>query len=137
MAAAVAERRLLRPLDRRRDHVRGGPAGVRGQASVLVYSDYLCPYCARLSPVLARLREALGDRLVYGYRQFPNERVHPGAEVLSRAAEAAGRQGKFWQMHDALFERSPALTEAVALDMAEKLKLDMARFRRDLDDPKL
>ena len=135
--AAVAERRLLRPVDRRRDHVRGGPAGRRGQATVLVYGDYLCPYCRRLSPVLARLREALGDRLAYAYRQFPNERVHPGAEVMSRAAEAAGRQGKFWEMHDALFERSPALTEAIALELAAKLGLDLHRFRRDLEDPKL
>ena len=117
--------------------MRGGPAGVRGQATVLVYSDYLCPYCARLSPVLARLREALGDRLAYAYRQFPNERVHPGAEYMSRAAEAAGRQGKFWEMHDALFERAPALTEAIVLELAGKLGLDMPRFRRDLDDPKL
>ena len=110
---------------------------MRGQSTVLVYSDYLCPYCARLAPVLARLREALGDRLAYAYRQFPNERVHPGAEFLSRAAEAAGRQGKFWEMHDALFARSPALTEAIAYELAEKLGLDMARFKRDLDDPKL
>jgi len=135
--AAAAERRLLRPVDRRHDRMRGGPAGVRGQSTVLVYSDYLCPYCARLAPVLARLREALGDRLAYAYRQFPNERVHPGAEFLSRAAEAAGRQGKFWEMHDALFARSPALTEAIAYELAEKLGLDMARFKRDLDDPKL
>ena len=114
-----------------------GRPGVRGQATVLVYGDYLCPYCARLSPVMARLREALGDRLAYAYRQFPNERVHPGAEYMSRAAEAAGRQGKFWEMHDALFERSPALTEAIVLELAKKLGLDLPRFQRDLDDPKL
>ena len=137
MGDAVAERRLLRPVDRRRDRVRGGPPGVRGQSTVLIYSDYLCPYCARLSPVLARLREALGDRLVYAYRQLPNERVHPGAEYMSRAAEAAGRQGKFWEMHDALFDRSPALTEAIVLELAQKLGLDMHRFAHDLDDAKL
>jgi len=135
--ASVAERRLLRPVDRRRDRMRGGPAGVRGQATVLVYGDYLCPYCRRLAPVLARLREALGERLAYAYRQFPNEGVHPGAEYMSRAAEAAGRQGKFWEMHDALFERSPALTEAIVLELAKKLRLDLPRFQRDLDDPKL
>ena len=137
MADAAAERRLLRPVDRRRDRMRGGPAGVRGQSTVLIYGDYLCPYCARLSPVLAHLREALGDRLAYAYRQLPNERVHPGAEYMSRAAEAAGRQGKFWEMHDALFERSPALTEAIVLQLAKKLGLDLHRFQHDLDDPKL
>jgi NhaA family Na+:H+ antiporter len=135
--AAAAERRLLRPLDRRRDRTRGGPAGVRGQSTVVIYGDYLCPYCARLSPVLARLREALGQRLAYAYRQFPNERVHPGAEFMSRAAEAAGRQGKFWEMHDALFERSPNLSDAIVFELAKKVGLDLNRFRRDLDDPKL
>ena len=137
MASGVAERRLLRPVDRRRDQVRGGPAGRRRQSTVVIYGDYLCPYCRRLRPVLARLREALGDRLAYAYRQFPNERVHPGAEFLSRAAEAAGRQGKFWQMHDALFEHPSALTEKVALELAGSLGLDMRRFRRDLEDPKV
>jgi NhaA family Na+:H+ antiporter len=137
MAAAGADRRLLRPVDRRRDNVRGGPAGRRGQVTVVIYGDYLCPYCRRLRPVLARLREALGDRLVYAFRQFPNERVHPGAEFLSRAAEAAGRQGKFWEMHDALYDQTSPLSEAVALELAKRLRLDMARFRRDLDDPKL
>jgi Na+:H+ antiporter, NhaA family len=135
--ASSADRRLLRPVDRRRDHVRGGPAGKRGQATVLVYSDYLCPYCRRLRPVLARLHEALGDRLAYAYRQFPNERVHPGATFLSRAAEAAGRQGKFWEMHDALYDQTAPLTEALALELAKGLRLDMRRFRKDLDDPQL
>ena len=133
---AAGERRLLRPVDRRRDHVRGGPAQ-RGQATVVIYGDYLCPYCRRLRPVLARLRDALGERLAYAYRQYPNERVHPGSEFLSRAAEAAGRQGKFWEMHDALFDQSAPLTEAIALDLAKRLDLDMRRFRRDLEDPKL
>ena len=135
--ASSADRRLLRPVDRRRDHVRGGPAGKRGQSTVLIYSDYLCPYCRRLRPVLARLHEALGDRMAYAYRQFPNERVHPGATFLSRAAEAAGRQGKFWEMHDALYDQTAPLTEALAMELAKGLRLDMRRFRKDLDDPQL
>ncbi len=102
--------RLQRPVDRSRDHVRGGnaPSGVR---TVVVYGDYLCPYCRRLRLVIARLRETLGERLAYVFRHFPNETAHPGAGFLARAAEAAGRQGRFWEMHDWLYEQEPPLSE--------------------------
>ena len=74
----MASEKLLRPIDPNRDHVRGGSAP-DDIISVVVYGDYLCPYCRRLRHVLARLRQALGERLAYVFRQFPNERAHPGA----------------------------------------------------------
>jgi Na+:H+ antiporter, NhaA family len=77
--------------------------------TVLIYGDYLCPYCRRLGQVLDRLRLTLGDRLVQVYRHYPNERAHPGAELASIAAEAAGKQGRFWEMNDALYKFDPAL----------------------------
>ena len=129
------EHRLRRPVDRRRDHVRGGGPNA-AQSTVVVYSDYLCPYCRRLRGVLDRLREALGDRLAYVYRHFPNERAHPGATRIAAAAEAAGKQGKFWEMHAALFTQEPPLTDAFIEATARQLKLDMAKFRRDVDDPR-
>ena len=94
MASEPASSKLLRSVDRGRDHVRGGnaPGGI---VNVVVYGDYLCPYCRRLRHVLARLRQALGERLAYVFRQFPNERAHPGATLISRAAEAAAKQGRF------------------------------------------
>jgi NhaA family Na+:H+ antiporter len=128
--------RLRRPVDRRRDHVRGG-APKDAQATVVIYSDYLCPYCRRLRGVIDRLFEALGDRLAYVYRQFPNERAHPGATRIAAAAEAAGRQGKFWEMHAALFTQEPPLTDAFVEEAARRLGLDLAKFRRDLDDPRI
>ena len=128
-----AERRLLRSVDEERDHIRGGRPG-RGRAKVLIYGDYLCPYCRRLKPVLDRLRATLGERATYAYRQFPNEKAHPGAEFASRAAEAAGRQDKFWEMHDAFYAHEPQLREAAVLEIARSLGLDMARFREDIDD---
>ena len=79
--------------------------------TVVVYADYLCPYCRRLRRVLTRLREALGERLAYVFRHFPNERAHPGAEFWARAAEAAAKQGRFWEMHDWLFEHEPPVDE--------------------------
>ncbi|HMI96000.1 MAG TPA: thioredoxin domain-containing protein, partial [Micropepsaceae bacterium] len=131
-SSAGSEFKLLRAIDFKRDHVRGGSAA-SGVVSVVVYGDYLCPYCRRLRHVLARLRQALGERLAYVFRQFPNERAHPGATLISRAAEAAGKQGRFWQMHDLLYEQEPPLTEAHVFEFAQKLGLDIERFRRDLD----
>ena len=128
-AAAV---RLRQPIDRLRDHVRGGTAR-DGVVSIVVFGDYLCPYCRNLRQVLTRLREALGDRLVYVFRHFPNERAHPGAELVSRAAEAAGLQGRYWEMHDWLYEQEPPIAEAELLAFAQSLGLDVDRFRTELE----
>jgi NhaA family Na+:H+ antiporter len=136
MSAGQAVRALQQPVDKRRDHVRGG-AVKRGRGTVLIYGDYLCPYCRRLRTVMDRLRKTLGERLVYVFRHFPNERVHPGAEFASIASEAAARQGRFWEMHDGLYGHEPPITEAVVRQVARDIGLDMKRFEKDLRDPKL
>ena len=104
---------------------------------MVVYGDFLCPYCRRLGEVFQRLRHALSERLAYTYRYVPNERAHPGAELMSHGAEAAARQGRFWEMYDALFQREPPLNRSILLEIAASLGLDMERFRRDLEDPGL
>ena len=131
MAADAAVRfRLQRDVDPTRDHVRGG--GDEGDSvTVVLYGDFLCPYCRRLIPVLARLREALGNRLVYVFRHFPNERAHPGAERVARATEAAAKQGRFWEMHDRVYAHELPITERVLLDFARELALDPDRFKAD------
>jgi NhaA family Na+:H+ antiporter len=127
---SIGALRLLRPVDLERDHVRGG----EGSAApvVVAYQDFLCPYCRRLRDVFKRLRAAFGDRLVYVFRHFPNERAHPGAELVARASEAAAAQGRFWEMHDRLFDREPPIAEADVFDLAGALGLDLDRFARDL-----
>jgi NhaA family Na+:H+ antiporter len=114
--------------------VRGGGDDA---VTLLIYGDYLCPYCRRLRGVIQRLRRALGDRLAYVFRHFPNERAHPGADFASEAAEAAGRQGRYWEMHDALYDREPPLTRQHVVEAARHIGLDMDRFDRDLADPSL
>jgi Na+:H+ antiporter, NhaA family len=129
--SATAYSRLRRPVDAARDHIRGGSAA-HGVVTVVVYDDYLCPYCRRLRLVVARLREAFGERLAYVVRHYPNEVAHPGAIAIARAAEAAARQGRFWEMHDWLYETEPPLSQADIADFGSRIGLDMARFNRDL-----
>jgi NhaA family Na+:H+ antiporter len=78
-----------------------------------------------------------GDRLVYVFRHFPNEHAHPGAEFAARAAEAAAAQGKFWEMHDRLFDHDPRLAQGDVLELARSIGLDMERFARELDSPEV
>ena len=123
---------LQRAIEKARDHIRGGNA--RDPVSIVLYGDYLCPYCRRLRFVLGRLRHALGDRLAYVFRHYPNERAHPGSGFMARAAEAAGNQGRFWEMHDWLYEQEPSsLSEQTVREFVASLGLDMERFARDLD----
>src|SRR5882724_194297 len=106
----IEHTRLLVPVNRQSDHIRGdGPAGT---AEIVVYGDYLCPYCRRLRTVMFRLLEIVAGRLIYVFRHFPNETSHPGATFAARASEAAAAQGRFWEMHDQLYEHEPPLTEA-------------------------
>jgi hypothetical protein len=90
-ASADQECALLRPVDRTRDHVRGGNAA-SGTVCVVVFGDYLCPYCRRLRFVVSRLRQVLSACLTYVFRHFPNEAAHPGANLMARISEAAANQ---------------------------------------------
>jgi NhaA family Na+:H+ antiporter len=132
-AAPASENAVLQhPIDPTRDHIRGGHA--KDPFSIVLYGDYLCPYCRRLRFVLARLRHALGERLAYVFRHYPNERAHPGAEFIAFAAEAAGKQGRFWEMQDWLYEQEPSITPDDVRRFVASLGIDMERFERDLAD---
>lgn len=122
---------LQHPVQEGRDHIRGN-LSAKNAVTVVLYGDYLCPYCRRLRPVIAQLREKLGERLVYVFRHFPNEKTHPGSTFIARATEAATRQGCFWDMHDWLFDNAVP-TEAEVLDRVRSLGIDMDRFQRDLE----
>jgi protein-disulfide isomerase len=111
------------------DHARG-PADA--PVTLVEYGDYECPHCGAAHPVVQLAMRQLGDQLRFVYRHFPLAEIHPHAEPAAEAAEAAGAQGRFWAMHDALFEHQHALQAQNLAALAMELDLDAARFSREL-----
>jgi protein-disulfide isomerase len=112
-----------------RDHILG-PA--TAPITLVEYGDYECPYCGAAHPVVVELIERLGDNMRFVFRHFPLSRVHPHAEHAAEAAETAGAQGRFWHMHDMLFEHQDALEDEDLVTYAAALKLDVPRFAQEL-----
>jgi protein-disulfide isomerase len=112
--------RLTEPVGPR-DHARGEPAA---DLELVMYGDFECPYCTAAQSILERVRARLGDRLRFVFRHFPLEEVHPHARQAAEAAEAAAAQGKFWEMHDALYGAGGRLGEADLIAVARRLELD-------------
>ena len=116
------------------DHVRGEPTAL---VSIVEYADFECLNCARAYPLLVRYLDEFRGTLRVVFRHFPLGWEHPGSALAARAAEAAARQGKFWEMHDELF-RNPGLLHREALHAhAASAGLDIVRFSADLDDPSI
>jgi protein-disulfide isomerase len=113
------------------DHVRGS-AGA--PITLVEYGDFECPFCAQAYPLVSELGRRLGGRVRLVFRHFPRREQHPHAQHAAEAAEAAGAQGKFWAMHDRLFEHQQALDDARLVEYAADLDLDAERFRRDLTE---
>jgi protein-disulfide isomerase len=108
-----------------RDHIQG-PIGAPG--ALVEYGDYECPYCGEAYPIIKAIQERLGDRLCFVFRNFPLVNAHPHAQHAAEAAEAAGVQGKFWEMHDLLFENQNALDDEDLAQYATALGLDGRRL---------
>ncbi|AEG44447.1 Na+/H+ antiporter NhaA [Isoptericola variabilis] len=125
---------LTPPVDVGRDHVHGNP---EAPFTVVEYLDFQCPFCARATGTWADLRDHFGDRIRYVVRHLPLEDVHPQAFVAALAAEAAHRQGRFWEMHDVLFANQARLELEDLRGYAAELGLDLERFDADLADPEL
>jgi protein-disulfide isomerase len=99
--------------------------------TIVTFSDFQCPYCARVSPTIEELRREYGADLRYAFKHNALG-FHKNARPAAIAAEAAGEQGKFWEMHDKLFANSRDLTETNFIAWARELKLDIKQFERDL-----
>jgi protein-disulfide isomerase len=112
-----------------RDHFLGSPSA---PVTLVEYGDFECLHCGQAYPMVHEIRESLGDRLRFVFRNFPLAIFHPHAQNAAEAAEAAGSQRLFWQMHDALFEHQTQLTDRHLRLYASQSGLDMDRFNREM-----
>ncbi len=119
---------LAAPVDPDRDHIRG-PA--ESEVTLLEYGDLECPYCGQAEPAVRELLAEFGD-VRYVWRHLPLNDVHPHAQMAAEATEAAAEQGAFWELHDLLLAHQDALTFRDLIGYAERLGLDMERFRNDI-----
>ena len=112
-----------------RDHIQG-PA--TAPITLVEYGDYECPNCGEAYSIVKELQEELGERLRFVFRNFPLTTAHPHAQNAAEAAEIAAGQGRFWEMHDLLFENQEELGDRDLIHYASKLGLDAAQFQREL-----
>ena len=112
-----------------RDHIQGPAAA---PITLLEYGDYECPYCGQAYPIVKELQQQLGDRLRFIFRNFPLSTMHLHAEQAAEAAETAGAHGKFWEMHDTLYENQEALDIEDLVQYATALGLETSRFTSEL-----
>jgi len=120
---------LAVPVDPERDHIRGPEEDAL--VTLVEYGDFECPYCGQAEPAVRELIKEYGE-LRFVFRHLPLTDVHPHAQLAAEAAEAAGEQGKFWEMHDMLLDHQDALNVPDLLRYARELGLDVGNFAADL-----
>ena len=126
----MSDSELWPPVDAT-DHA-AGPDNAR--LTLVEYGDFQCPYCGMAYPILERIRRRMGGDLRFVFRHFPLNQIHAEAQHAAESAEAAAAQGKFWEMHDKLFENQHALDDANLLRYAGEIRIDASAVARDLAD---
>ncbi|HEX2265781.1 MAG TPA: DsbA family protein [Solirubrobacterales bacterium] len=121
---------LLSPPLEDLDHVRGEPGA---PLELVMFGDFQCPFCLGAQSVLRRVRERLGDELLFAFRHLPIPERHPLAPLAAEASEAAAAQGRFWEYHDALYAVQPKLSRETMLAVARDLGLDAGRMEAEID----
>ena len=129
MSATRWEAALTVPVSEDRDHIQG-PAGAA--VTLVQYGDYECPYCGEAYPIVKEVRARMGERLRFVFRNFPITTAHPHAERAAEAAEASAAQGRFWEMHDLLYENQRRLRDEDLHAYAEQLGLDVELFDKEM-----
>jgi len=116
------------------DHIYGN---THAPLELVEYGDYECPFCGRAYPIVKSIQEKLGPDMKFVFRNFPLRKIHPHAYPAAVATEAAALQGKFWEMHDIIFENQKTLEPENILVFANSLGLDIERFQKDILDESL
>jgi protein-disulfide isomerase len=120
---------LVLPVSEDRDHIQGA---LDAAVTLLEYGDYECPYCGAAYPNVKEVQARAGELLRFVFRNFPITTAHPHAERAAEAAEASAAQGRFWEMHDTLYENQAHLGDDDLHGYAEQLGLDLAAFDKEL-----
>lgn len=118
----------LKPAVSAADHQLGN---TQAPVTLVEFGDFECPHCGRAHTLVQRLLKEKGDAIQFVFRHFPLQEIHPNAYPAALAAEAAGRQDKFWPMHDLIFENQQRLSTSLFPDLATGLKLDLKAFGTD------
>jgi protein-disulfide isomerase len=113
------------------DHVQGAP---NAAVTLVEYGDYECPHCAAACVIVKRIQKRFGDRLRFVFRNFPLGESHPHAQAAAETAEFAAAYGKFWEMHDLLFENQARLGGALFRELARQLGLSTAALSQALEE---
>ena len=113
------------------DHAQGH---AEAACTLVEYGDYECPHCAHAYPIVKRVQKHFGDRLRFVFRNFPLTQIHYNAEAAAEVAEFAGSEGKFWQIHDLLFENQPRLSFELYEELCAEAGLDTTAMKEALDD---
>ena len=124
----AASAQLTTPITNR-DHIQGLDSAV---VTLVRYGDYACPRCNDARFVVKQLRAVIGDRMRYVFRNFPMSTLYSRAHHAAEAAEAAGAQNKFWEMHDLLYDHQLALSDKHLRVYATQVGLDMERFNLNM-----
>jgi protein-disulfide isomerase len=114
-----------------KDHLRGS---LEAPCILVEYGDYECPHCGAAHPMVRALEKHFGERLGFVFRNFPLTRIHRYAQSAAEVAEFAGSKGKFWEMHDQLFENQARLGDELFGELADGLQLKQAEMETALED---
>ena len=124
----MMEPELTLPVSSSRDHIQGPQ---KAPITLLEYGDYECPYCGQAFTIVKLVQNLFGNNLRFVFRNFPLTQIHPHAQHAAEAAECAGAQNRYWEMHDTLYEHQQSLEDKDLESYAELLKLDIPKFQSD------
>src|ERR1700731_642379 len=117
-------KKLIPPVNKK-DHIQGSPNAL---IELLEFGDFQCPHCGAAYPIIKEIQKASGKKLKFVFRNFPLSEAHPMALPAAIAAEAAGKQNQFWEMHDVIFENQMALSKTAVFKFAKMLSLNIPAF---------